>query len=68
MQNGLKLISTALHKRIYINVLCDDNSRALDKLCTSLTVLLLDPRPEIRDSCLQCISSLVFASNYDSGL
>lgn len=40
---------------------------AFDGLCTSLNNLLLDTRPEIRDSCLQCISSLALVSNHGSG-
>jgi len=69
LQNGLQLISTALDKKIHESVQCstDDNLTSFDKLCDTLYDLLLDTRPEVRDSCLQCISSIVGASKYSSG-
>ncbi|XP_060838951.1 uncharacterized protein LOC132920516 [Rhopalosiphum padi] len=67
LQNGLKLISTALNKMGKGNVLCTDNLADFSTLCTTLNNLLLDTRPEIRDSCLQCIRSIVNASKHSSG-
>jgi hypothetical protein len=67
LQNGLKLISTALNKMSKGNVLCTDNLADFGTLCTTLNNLLLDTRPEIRDSCLQCIRSIVNASKHSSG-
>jgi len=67
LQNGLKLISTALNKITKHSVHLIDNLIAFDTLCSTLNNLLLDTRPEIRDSCLQCIRSIVNASKYSSG-
>ncbi|VVC25046.1 Hypothetical protein CINCED_3A021537 [Cinara cedri] len=67
LQNGLQLISTALKKRIYENAHCTDYIAAFDKLCSTFQNFLLDTRPEIRDSSLQCISSVIIGANYKSG-
>ncbi|XP_025191469.1 uncharacterized protein LOC112591762 [Melanaphis sacchari] len=67
LQNGLKLISTALNKISKENIQCIDHLADFSTLCTTLNNLLLDTRPEIRDSCLQCIRSIVSASKYSSG-
>lgn len=44
-----------------------DHLEDFGTLCTTLNNLLLDTRPEIRDSCLQCIRSIVNASKYSYG-
>lgn len=49
------------------NIQCTDHLVDFSALCTTLNNLLLDTRPEIRDSCLQCIRSIVYASKYSSG-
>ncbi|XP_060871065.1 uncharacterized protein LOC132945364 [Metopolophium dirhodum] len=67
LQNGLKLISTALNKMNKESVQYIDNLEDFSTLCTTLNNLLLDTRPEIRDSCLQCIRSIVNASKYSCG-
>lgn len=67
LQNGLKLISTALNKMNKESVQYPDNLEDFGTLCTTLNNLLLDTRPEIRDSCLQCIRSIVNASKYSYG-
>ncbi|CAH1715509.1 unnamed protein product [Aphis gossypii] len=67
LQNGLKLISTSLNKISKENIQCTDHLADFSTLCTTLNNLLLDTRPEIRDSCLQCIRSIVNASKYSSG-
>jgi len=67
LQNSLKLISTALKKMSKENAQYTDNLEDFDTLCTTLHNFLLDTRPEIRDSCLQCIRSIVNASKYSSG-
>lgn len=67
LQNGLKLISTALNKITKESILYIENFTAFDTLCTTLNNLLLDTRPEIRDSCLQCIRSIANASKYSAG-
>lgn len=66
LQNGLKLISTALNKMSKENIQCTDHLTDFSTLCTTLNNLLLDTRPEVRDSCLQCIRSIVNASKYSS--
>lgn len=40
---------------------------AFNQLCTTLNNLLLDTRPEIRDSCLECISNIIVVTKYSSG-
>lgn len=44
-----------------------DHLEDFGTLCTTLNNLLLDTRSEIRDSCLQCIRSIVNASKYSYG-
>lgn len=61
------MISTALNKIIYKNVQHENTMIVFDQFCTMLNDLLLDTRPEIRDSCLQCISYVIVASKYSSG-
>jgi len=48
------------------NIQCTDHLTDFSTLCTTLNNLLLDTRPEVRDSCLQCIRSIVNASKYSS--
>lgn len=68
LQNGLKLISTALNTMNIDRIQYTDDMEAFVSLCTTLNNLLLDTRPEIRDSCLQCIRSIVkYASKYRYG-
>lgn len=67
LQNGLKLISTVLNKMNKESAQYTDNLEDFGTLCTTLHNLLLDTRPEIRDSCLQCIRSIVNSSKYSSG-
>lgn len=67
LQNGLKLISTALNKMNKESVQYTDNLEDFGTLCTTLNNLLLDTRPEIRDSSLQCIRSIVNASKCSYG-
>ncbi|XP_015374038.1 PREDICTED: uncharacterized protein LOC107168980 [Diuraphis noxia] len=67
LQNGLKLISTALNNMDKENVQYTGNLENFGTLCTTLHNLLLDTRPEIRDSSLQCITSIVNVSKYSSG-
>ncbi|KAL5244226.1 hypothetical protein ACI65C_011636 [Semiaphis heraclei] len=67
LQNGLKLMSTALNNMNKENVQYTSNLENFGTLCTALHNLLLDTRPEIRDSCLQCITSIVNVSKYSSG-
>lgn len=66
-KNGLKLMSTALNNMNKENVQYTSNLENFGTLCTALHNLLLDTRPEIRDSCLQCITSIVNVSKYSSG-
>lgn len=67
LQNGLKLISTALNKMNKESLQYTDHLEDFGTLCTTLNNLLLNTRPEIRDSCLQCIKSIVNASKYSYG-
>lgn len=63
----MKLINTALNNRIHMHVQYADDLKAFDKLCTTLNILLLDKRPEIRDSCFQCISTIAIISTHNTG-
>ncbi|XP_050419640.1 uncharacterized protein LOC126832762 [Adelges cooleyi] len=64
LQTFFKLISISFNKRVYEIANNKDDFR---NLCNTLSILLLDTRPEVRDSCLDCITNITVASKYNTG-